>query len=76
MSTLRFAAIGSLLFGFHAAAVAQQLGYISALVVPLLADTESYQTQIFVHNLSTTQISVQFRYVGGTTSVTPGPRSW
>jgi hypothetical protein len=58
---------------FCAVAGAQQLGYSSyGLSLPIVAQTPSYASTIFVHNPGATTIGINFTYQGATTSATPG----
>lgn len=67
------AAINGLLsFVVAVHAMAQQVGYNNNLVVPLVAQTSSYATQIFVHNPSSGPIDVTFSYAGASSSATAG----
>ncbi len=62
-----------MLVAAHADAIAQMMiGYNQGLIVPLIAETPSYQSQVYVHNPSASTVSVRFDYVGATSSDTPG----
>jgi len=55
------------------AASAQQLGYnFNGLMLPIVAETPSYASAIFVHNPNTTTLAISFTYQGATNSATPG----
>jgi hypothetical protein len=51
---------------------AQVLGYNNFTFVPLIAETPSYSSRIFVHNASPNDAEVFFSYTGATSSATPG----
>ena len=62
-----------MLVAAHADAIAQMMiGYNQGLIVPLIAETPSYQSQVYVHNPWASTVSVRFDYVGATSSDTPG----
>jgi hypothetical protein len=54
---------------------AQQLGYSSGLAIPLIAQTPSYASQIFIHNPGAGEVRIGLTYVDATGSATPGPVS-
>jgi hypothetical protein len=68
-------ALGSTLLTTISIASAQSLVYNYFLVVPLVAETPSYQSTIYIHNASTQTGSVTVTYTGGTGSATPGMTS-
>lgn len=51
---------------------AQQLVYDPVLTLPIVAETQSYSSVIYIHNPGINSISATFSYQGGTTSATPG----
>ena len=52
------------------------LGYGSAIVIPLVAHTVSFDTEVFLHSpLSAAPLTVDVTLVEGTTSAAPGPKS-
>jgi len=56
-----------------ATASAQQLGYsYYGLMLPIVAETPSYASAIFVHNPGTSALAITFTYQGATTSASPG----
>lgn len=75
MSTSSIARIGCLsllVSGLGSGAWAQTVGYDWYLVVPVIAQTGSYQSFIYVHNPATEAVELQVGYNGGTGSATPG----
>lgn len=52
--------------------LAQQVGYVGNAAIPLVAETASYASQIFVHNPGPNPLGLAFTYFGATQSATPG----
>lgn len=52
---------------------AQELDYSSFLTIPLIAETPSYRSQIFIHNPTLADSQIVVSYVGATGTATPGP---
>ena len=53
-------------------AQAQQIGYGSGIFIPVVVESPSYASQIFIHNPQASGVNVRFTYTGGTGSATPG----
>src|SRR4051794_4926557 len=57
---------------FVGIARAQQLGYNFNFTLPIVAETQSYHSAIYLHNPNLATLTASFKYIGATTSVTPG----
>jgi len=66
------AAVMAAALAFAGIASAQQLGYNFNFTLPIVAETQSYHSTIYVHNPNLATLTVAFTYIGATTSVTPG----
>ena len=55
------------------AAQAQQIGYWFDVIVPVVVDSPSYASQVFIHNPGASSASISVDYNGATGSATPGP---
>ena len=71
-SIVGMACLSLLTSGLGSGAWAQTAGYDWYLVVPVIAQTGSYQSFIYVHNPATQAVELQVGYNGGTGSATPG----
>jgi hypothetical protein len=67
-----FAAVMAVALAFAGIASAQQLGYNFNFTLPIVAETQSYHSTIYVHNPKLATLTVTFTYIGATTSATPG----
>ena len=80
-SIVGMACLSLLTSGLGSGAWAQTAGYDWYLVVPVIAQTGSYQSFIYVHNPATQAVELQVGYNGGTGSdnvtltVVPEPAS-
>jgi hypothetical protein len=54
------------------AALAQTTGYGWNVAVPVVAQTASYQSFIYVHSTRTEPVSVSVRFTGAASAATPG----
>jgi hypothetical protein len=68
----RILGVALLVLGFVPTASAQRLGYDFRVAVPIVAQTGSYQSSIYLHNATTNVITLAVTYSGATGSVTPG----
>ena len=66
------AAFACVLLTTTSALSAQSLIYAYNLTIPLVAETPSYQSAIYIHNASTGMATVSVTYNGATGSATPG----
>jgi hypothetical protein len=65
---------GTLIAG--AAGAQSTIGYGSAIVIPIVAHTVSFDTEVFLNApLSVAPLTVDVTLVEGTTSTAPGPKS-
>jgi hypothetical protein len=73
MSRLASSAAALFCAAFCAVAGAQQLGYLYyPFALPLVAETPSYVSTIFVHNPGTAAVTLTLVYQGASSSATPG----
>ena len=61
-----------IVLAYAEAASGQMLVYSGSLTVPIVAQTTSYTSTIYVHNPNSVSINVSFTYQGATSSATPG----
>jgi hypothetical protein len=64
-----------LALGFLPAAFAQTPGYGFTVMVPIVAQTGSYQSSVYLHNAMTYAVTLSVTYSGATGSATPGQLS-
>ena len=67
-----FGAVMAAALAFAGIASAQQLGYNFNFTLPIVADTQSYHSTIYLHNPNLDTLTVSFTYIGATSSATPG----
>ena len=67
-----FGAVMAAALAFAGIASAQQLGYNFNFTLPIVADTQSYHSTIYLHNPNLDTLNVSFTYIGATSSATPG----
>ena len=67
-----FGAVMTTALAFAGIASAQQLGYNFNFTLPIVADTQSYHSTIYLHNPNLDTLNVSFTYIGATSSATPG----
>jgi hypothetical protein len=68
----RILGMALLTLGFLPAASAQTPGYGFTVIVPIVAQTGSYQSSVHLHNSMTYAVTLSVTYSGGTGSATPG----
>ena len=67
-----FGAVMAAALAFAGIASAQQLGYNFNFTLPIVADTQSYHSTIYLHDPNLDTLNVSFTYIGATSSATPG----
>ena len=67
-----FAAVMAVALATAVTASAQQLGYNFNFTLPIVAETQSYHSTIYLHNPNLATLTASFTYIGATTSATPG----
>ena len=73
MRACKLAATFVALVTLSCAAQAQQIGYWFDVIVPVVVDSPSYASQVFIHNPGASSASISVDYTGATGSATPGP---